>query len=231
MSREESLSFFSFASSLLCALPCYPSFLSPHSLFLSSLVSLHTLSLFFLSFSSYSPRLSLAMENFRREENFSPSSPSLATKIISVAREEFPLFLSSFLSSLLPHSPRLSLATEISVAKTSPFLPPHFFFLSFLLSPTISSPSFPSLATEINSVAQEEFSLLTPSSVREGEIMATENNSVASLLLATGRVTSPSPALFLSAISPCLFLSFLSPYFLFFRKEREERRERREKRD
>ena len=129
--------------------------------FLPSLSS-HSLPLFPLFLFLLSPSLSLATENFRREENFSPSSPSLATEIISVAREEFPLFLSSFLSSLLPHSPRLSLATEISVARTSPFLPPHFFFFSFLLSPTISSPSFPSLATEINSVAQEEFSLLAP---------------------------------------------------------------------
>ena len=107
--------------------------------FLPSLSS-HSLPLFPLFLFLLSPSLSLATENFRREENFSPSSPSLATEIISVAREEFPLFLSSFLSSLLPHSPRLSLATEIFVARTSPFLPPHFFFFPFLLSHDLFSP-------------------------------------------------------------------------------------------
>ena len=39
LSREESLSFLSSASSLLYALPCSPSFLSPHSLFFSLLAS------------------------------------------------------------------------------------------------------------------------------------------------------------------------------------------------
>ena len=66
--------------------------------------------------------------------------------------------------------------------------------------------------------------------------MATENNSVASLLLATGRVTSPSPALFLSRSLPLRDLSLPLPLlaislFSFFRKERDEKGERREMRE
>ena len=140
-----------------------------------------------------SPSLSLSRRNFRREER----------------REEFffvSLFLSLFLSSLpllspsltLPRSLLFSLATETFPSRGELFLLFLFPLILFLL------------ATEIISVARGAL-LLSPGSLFSLSSSLPLFPESLSLLLATGRVTSPSPALFLSRSLPLRDLSLPLP--------------------
>ena len=130
------------------------------------------------------------------------------------------LFLS--LSPLFPLSPALpSLSREgnFSVARGVSLLPFfHFLFLSLTFS-FFSSASLLAFPGDGNYFRRERTAgrtlislrplpLLAPLlRAREGEIMATENNSVASLLLATERGTSPSLSSFLLSPALSLFIS------------------------
>ena len=135
-----------------------------------------------------------------------PCSPSFLSS-------QFPLFPLSLALPSLSRDGNFSLARGVSLL---PFF--HFLSLSltFSLFSSASLLAFPSDGTYFRRertagrtlISLRPLPLLAPLfRAREGEIMATENNFVASLLLATERGTSPSLSSFLLSPALSLFIS------------------------